>query len=241
MMARSKTSRERKSEQFTAEKVIIAPEGVSTEVDYFNGIVAYFNEYKDNISKRFEQLIELCVIRRGQIETNEADMQFAIGNSSPDAVVEYASSYISANHPEYDNEIDKVFVVIDKDKWEDRKLASALSLCKQKKFDLIISNPAFELWLLLHYVDVSSLSISEQEKIKNNEKENPRAQEAYLKVLLKSYVTGFSYTNIKPSDFLTRTNIALSNAQKLTTPEEGWEGGPFTQLPRVIEHLPMTD
>ncbi|MFA0631042.1 hypothetical protein AB4589_25375 [Vibrio sp. 10N.222.49.A3] len=66
-MGRIKTSRERKSEQYNLTKVVIAPEGVSTEVDYFKGIEEYFNSYKGNLSKRFEQLIDLCVIKRGEI------------------------------------------------------------------------------------------------------------------------------------------------------------------------------
>ncbi|HDY7860562.1 TPA: RloB domain-containing protein [Vibrio vulnificus] len=235
-MPRIRTSRERRSEQFEVTKVIIAPEGISTEVDYFNGIVTYFKEYKGHVSKRFEQLID--VIKRGEFETEETDAQFAIGSSSPDAVVSYATSYIDKYHPEFDKDKDKVFIIIDKDGWEDKKLSNALSLCKQKNYQLIISNPAFELWLLLHFVDVSSLSHDKILAIKNNEKETPKSQEAYLKVLLKSHIDGFSYTNLNADDFLPNTSIALVNAKRLDTPETGWEGGPFTQMPIVIESLP---
>lgn len=237
-MARVKVSRERKSECFNAVKVIIAPEGVSTEVDYFEGVIKYFIEYKGSVSKRFEQLIDICVIKRGSQENTEEEAKWAIGRSAPSAVVDYATQYIERVHPEFDKNIDKVFVVVDKDKWEDKGLSDALTLCKQKGFEMVISNPAFELWLLLHYVDVSELSAAEKDKIKDNKKESPKDSEAYLKVFLKGYIEGFSYKNIDPNDFLPKTIIALDNAYKLTTPEEGWEGGPFTQLPKVIQFLP---
>ncbi|EGQ9220379.1 RloB family protein [Vibrio parahaemolyticus] len=237
-MARTKTSRKRDSDLYVVSKVIIAPEGVCTEVDYFNGIVNYFTEYKKNVSKRFEQLIDLCVIKRGETEDTKEDKDFAIGCSSPESVVNYASEYIKEHHPEVDKGHDKVFVLVDKDRWQDKNLSTASTLCRQKGYDLIVSNPAFEVWLLLHFVDISSLPTDEIELIKNNEKLNPKQPESYLKLKLKEHIDGFSYTSIKSQDFLPKINVAVENANKLDTPETGWEGGPFTQMNRVIKILP---
>ncbi|MFV8387371.1 hypothetical protein ACNO5E_25030, partial [Vibrio parahaemolyticus] len=93
-------------------------------------------------------------------------------------------------------------------------------------------------WLLLHFVDISSLPTDEIELIKNNEKLNPKQPESYLKLKLKEHIDGFSYTSIKSQDFLPKINVAVENANKLDTPETGWEGGPFTQMNRVIKILP---
>ncbi|MFA0629855.1 hypothetical protein AB4589_18940, partial [Vibrio sp. 10N.222.49.A3] len=93
-------------------------------------------------------------------------------------------------------------------------------------------------WLLLHYLDISSLDDDEKLLIKSNAKEHPKQQESFLKVKLKQHVSGFSYCNLQPRDFLPKISTALKNAEKLCPPDSGWEGGPFTQIPKLINALP---
>ena len=45
---------------------------------------------------------------------------------------------------------DKVFCVFDRDNHH-TAFAEAIELCKSKKFIPIVSNPCFELWLILHF------------------------------------------------------------------------------------------
>ena len=60
---------------------------------------------------------------------------------------------------------DRAFLVLDRDRWDAKLFANAARECEQSNFELIVSNPCFELWVLLHFVDVSNLSSAEQDRI----------------------------------------------------------------------------
>lgn len=237
-MPRVKKSRVRVAEVVTTSKIIIAPEGVSTEVDYFSGLIKYFDEYKSKISKRYEQLVDVIVIERGKNEVDADKRNFSRSASSPDAVIEYASKYLIENYKDnFNSKIDYLCVVIDSDHWGDAKIALANKLCKQKNFHLFISSPSFELWLLLHFCDVSRLDSAEKNKIFLNK--TPPRQQSYLKQLLKNYIDGFNYNSININDFLINIENAVSNAKLLNPPARGdWQPRAFTQIHELIELLP---
>jgi hypothetical protein len=56
------------------------------------------------------------------------------------------------------DEIDVLWLVIDTDRWGDKQLSEVTSECVSKHFRLAVSNPCFELWLILHYEDSDSIS-----------------------------------------------------------------------------------
>ena len=57
-------------------------------------------------------------------------------------------------------EDDQFWLCIDKDHWADSghidNLVQVLQHCRQKEYHVAISNPCFELWLLLHFEGVES-------------------------------------------------------------------------------------
>ncbi len=68
---------------------------------------------------------------------------------------------------------DKFVVVMDRDaKSHSREtLEEIAQICTNRKdegFEFYLSNPCFELWLLLHFQDVSSLSVKQQESLLQN-------------------------------------------------------------------------
>lgn len=102
--------------------VIIATEGEVTEPKYFRMFRA----------------------RRVQIEV----LPTKHGASAPDAVLERLNKY-SAQYELGDD--DKLFLVIDTDNWPVRNLGNVAAECIRKDYQLIVSNPCFELWLYLHF------------------------------------------------------------------------------------------
>lgn len=51
---------------------------------------------------------------------------------------------------------DNLWIVSDVDRWEDRDLGKVAKECKRRSnWHLAISNPCFEVWLLMHFMDVS--------------------------------------------------------------------------------------
>lgn len=69
----------------------------------------------------------------------------------------------------FDKEIDFLCVVVDRDPYSftERQFDDVLKICKENGFRLLISNPNFEFWLLMHFDTVSSL---DREKIKANDR-----------------------------------------------------------------------
>jgi len=80
--------------------------------------------------------------------------------SAPNKVYDRLANYCD----EYDIEDDdQLWLVIDKDRWTDKMLSDIAQLCNEKKsFFMGLSNPCFELRLLLHYEDVSKYASSEK-------------------------------------------------------------------------------
>ncbi|ROO77324.1 RloB family protein [Vibrio crassostreae] len=229
--ARTPRTRERTSSVISPSKIVIAPEGVSTEVNYFLGI-------KSKLSRRFEQLIEILVIKRGEQEDEPEEKDKAIGSSAPKQVLDYAESYIQSLDTLFNKNMDSLTLVLDKDRWSDKQLSEVYQLCNQKDYELLVSNPAFELWLLLHHCDVSSLDAELQEKIFKN-KGIPKKQAAFLKEYLKEHVNGFDYKNLNIDDFYPLIENAIANAEKLDRPEKGWPNELGTTVDQLIKKLPL--
>lgn len=72
----------------------------------------------------------------------------------------------------FDKEIDYLCLVVDRDpeSFTEFQFDDVLKTCKQNNFEFLISNPNFELWLLLHFDDIRDL---DNEKLLKNEKINP--------------------------------------------------------------------
>lgn len=72
----------------------------------------------------------------------------------------------------FDKEIDYLCLVVDRDpeSFTEFQFDDVLKTCKQNNFEFLISNPNFELWLLLHFDDIHDL---DNKKLLKNEKINP--------------------------------------------------------------------
>lgn len=81
------------------------------------------------------------------------------GESSPTDVLsrlhEYASEYQFG-------EGDQFWLVIDKDRWSNKNLYEIKELCNDRNYRLALSNPCFELWLLLHFRKENELPLKGQ-------------------------------------------------------------------------------
>lgn len=52
---------------------------------------------------------------------------------------------------------DAVYLVLDRDQWNEGDLNDVLRKCREKGYLLVVSNPCFEYWLLLHFEETSKL------------------------------------------------------------------------------------
>lgn len=209
-MSRMRKSFERGENVRDAKLICIALEGAITEKIYFEQLAEYWHNRKTRVA----------VIPRDNTD------------SSPKHILHNIEKYFA----DYDKHLaDDVYLVLDRDTWTDKMLADVEKTCFEKSYTLIMSNPCFELWFLLHIDDVSAYNREEKEKIRQN-KRISRAKNAkkYLEKILSEKINGFdkcSETSI--NKLVPKVRIAITNSEKLNPPspeERGWPDFLCTQV-----------
>jgi hypothetical protein len=135
--------------------IIIATEGTVTEVEYFTQL----NDAAILSSNKFQIKVIPPVNDR----------------SSPNHVLGLLTDFKKKYQIKGEDEL---WMVIDRDKWEIKMLSEIQSKCKQKGIGLCISNPCFEIWLILHYKDLTKESAGIKADLRNNLK---RGNNTYVK------------------------------------------------------------
>ena len=115
------------------------------------------------------------------------------------------------------NESDVFAVVIDRDKKSHSRqvLEEIMAACQNRKILFCLSNPCFELWLLLHRLDVSGLSEEEKEKILDNRSVGEKHTYLSKKISEIFHVNKRISSKTMQCKFFPLTKTALSNARRL--------------------------
>jgi hypothetical protein len=183
-----------------ARLIIIATEGRKTERIYFEALAQEYDT----------PAVHIEIIKR------END------NSSPEQVMQSLNEF--AVKYELD-ENDELWMVIDRDyqSWEPKSIKQVAQLCHQKKgFNLALSNPAFEIWLLLHVKDINEYSEPDKKKLFENKKVT--AKKTALKKELSKILIGFDETSYNPEKFIPYVETAIARAKALdTNPKARWQ------------------
>ena len=132
---------------------------------------------------------------------------------------------------------DKLWVVIDRDKqsWEEKTMESIAKQCSQKEILLAVSNPCFELWLLLHHKSIESFSENFQEKLLNNKKVNQN--KTFIQKYLEEVVGGYNPRNPETVDFMPYVKKAVERAKRQDIPNERWPNYLGSRVYQLIEQL----
>jgi hypothetical protein len=201
-----------------AKLICIAVEGTITEKIYFESLAATYRNRKTRV----------VIVPRENTD------------SSPTHIIRNIKEYFA----DYDKQMaDEVYLVLDRDRWQPKMLADVEKACFEKSYVLIMSNPCFELWLLLHKEDVSTYSREEKEKIRKNKRTGrSKSAKKYLEKLLSDRMRGFdkcSEASIKK--LIPKVKIAILYAKRLKPPspeERGWPDKDIgTQVHYVAEKI----
>ena len=131
---------------------------------------------------------------------------------------------------------DKLFLVIDRDRWEEQELSEIARLCVQTDFSFIVSNPCFEVWILLHLVDISCLPEIERQKLFLNEKVNKNRR--YIEYEIIKRLGSYKKHNPDFSGIMRKVTNAIANAEKLdVNPEERWPNRLGTHVYLVVKEI----
>jgi len=166
---------------------VIATEGQNTEPQYFEGLQSIANE---------RVYIEILQRRKS------------------DSAPKYIFQQLSRFKSDYSlRPTDELWMVIDRDLWPDSSLSTVAQECKNKRFRLAVSNPSFELWLLLHLKDIEEYSVSERLELQKNPKVNKNRTK--LERELIKLCQGYNKSKLKFDTFRSGIQKAIFRAERL--------------------------
>jgi hypothetical protein len=197
-MARKFKSPSRPSGFRDSKLIIIATEGTSTEKRYF----------EDMVSPKFypNPRVHVHVIEKLTTASSPSHVLRSLD--------EFKKRYSLGTY-------DQLWMVIDLDEWKNKELRSVATQCDQKKYNLAVSNPCFEFWLLLHVKSIDEYSQDELLELQKNERMS--SGRTRLDRELVKQVGSYSKTDLKTSDYLPFVEKAISRARKLDkNPEYRW-------------------
>jgi len=173
-----------------ASLIVIATEGAKTETKYF----------KDFISSKFykNQRVHVEVVKKASHKSAPVHVIKALDN--------FRSEYSLRAY-------DELWMVIDVDKWPEKQLSDVAQKCRQKGYKLAVSNPCFELWLLLHVQDVNEYDSDFISELEANNKVNQNT--TLLENVLSDILGGYNKSNPETDKFLPYVELAISRAREL--------------------------
>lgn len=123
---------------------------------------AYLNEFKENIPFRFREYFDLVPVPRTRT------------SSRPYQILEEAKNFILDNNINLSKDNAYFFMLIDKDSnFEPRNIAQTISTFREANdcnIKVLIVAPAFDVWILLHELDLSSCDQEYLDKIIKNKR-----------------------------------------------------------------------
>lgn len=181
----------------SARLVVIAGEGRYTESIYFNAVK---NELR-------APNVHVEVLDRNSDE------------SSPESVHRQVADFMRQYNIEDDDEL---WLVIDRDRWQERMLSQVAQLCAQNShLHFCMSNPCFELWLLLHLEDVEQYDDDTKNALLQNKKN--KSGVTWLKKRMKDLLGSYAESNYDALDLIPYTAVAMDRARRLdSNPQDRW-------------------
>lgn len=201
MRSRNSLMRERREAFRDARLIVIASEGKDTERIYFKALAKEYTNLR----------VHVHILERSENEQN---------NSSPEHVLQQLNDYKSKYDLKADDEL---WLVVDKDRWTEAMLSHVATECSQEvAMHMALSNPCFELWLLLHMEDAASLSPEEQEQWMKNRRKSKNA-DPYLKVRLRQKMGSYHESSYDALTLIAHIEDAIERARALDkNPTDRW-------------------
>lgn len=206
----------RKEASLDSRLIIIAAEGEFTEKIYFEALRKHARNSR----------VHIKILERDEENRH---------NSSPEYVLGQLTQYKLENPIEQDDEL---WLVIDKDKWTIKSISAVAQRCAQdSSYHLALSNPCFELWLILHITDVSLESEEEKTKMLKNRKEKKNA-DPYLKRKLRALLGSYSESNYNADQLVIQVAEAISRAEALEKNQNArWPQGLGTHVYKLAKSI----
>lgn len=191
--------------------IIIATEGTKTEPRYFDALAIFYASSK----------IHVRVLDRLE---SASDPQRVLNQ-----LREFRREY--RLHP-----TDELWLVIDVDRWTTQMLSDVTSQAGQLFASLAVSNPCFEVWLLLHHRALSDYDQSVLDEFQQNNKDG--TSRSRLERELIAIVGELNKANLNTDNYIPYIDKAIQNAELAdTSPDERWPQEVGTHVYRLAKHI----
>lgn len=201
---RVKKSFTRKTGLRDARLIIIATEGEKTEKTYFMGVATKFKTSKVHVE---------VLDRLGS-------------GSDPETCLEVLNKFKRRYNL---NKNDELWLVCDVDRWGAKKLSRVSQLCKQKGYYLSVSNPCFELWLLIHFVTLSTLDDVERNKLCSTC--------VSIEERLRTELGSYNKSNLIFEVYSDKIAFAMLEGKKLDNPLEAWPNMSGSKIINLMDSI----
>ena len=163
---------------------------------------------EEDLSKKLDESIDNID------ETIEQIKKYLVQKSSIVGISDSIVDIIKSLSITFDIEFDRICLIVDRDKGSFvvneniNQYKEVLDKCRDNGFDLYVTNPCFEFWLLLHFDDCVDLDI---EQLYENRKVSRNMR--YVESELKKRMT-YNKTNYNADCLMTRLPNAIENEKK---------------------------
>lgn len=185
----------------------------------------YFEDFRKSASFNNSGLIEIISLKR---EGNVGSDPISVQKLLKEAKREYRFK-----------DSDEFWLIIDRDDWETihkHNFDSLAEECKSEgNFFLAMSNPCFEIWLIMHLKDIDEFTSEQKEKILNNAKVSKSKN--YIDNVLGE-IQGRGYNKRpNPDVFLPQIKIAIARAKKMNVDSQDYPANLGSDIYKLIEKL----
>lgn len=204
----------RRSGNRDAKLIIIAAEGTNTEKKYFDDLVDAY--VAPNIHVEVLERID--------------------AGSDPKTVLKALDDF----RERYSLRLgyDELWLVIDVDRWHKKHLSDVGSLCSQKNYGYAVSNPCFELWILLHLKSLDEYQVKILQEFRENKRPNSKHPRTRLELELVNLLGSYNKGNPDTSKFLKNVEVAIERAKALDKhPEHRWTNDLGTRVYLIAEKI----
>ena len=156
-----------------------------------------------------------------------------IHEPNPVARLQSLKDWLSRYNPNFkDYSEDTAWLVCDRDdgSFSVRQLRNVVNECENSRIHLIISNPAFQLWLLFHFTDDIHLSVLNRAKYSKGKLQEVERQ-------LRTYVPDYRHGRIDMSNYGYLIESAIQNSQNYATQIPILKRHVGTNFPSLMEFI----
>ena len=144
---------------------------------------------------------------------------------------------------DYQDDVDKVYVIFDRDyRHLEDKLDKIYELCKKHNIYIGISNPNFELWLLMHFPNIDKydkdMLLKNPKNLKNKLFSDASKDKKYLEILVSKVSGGYTKGNsLKFERFVDGVDLAIEQEHLFCEDDEALQDALGSNIGRLLQEM----